>query len=205
MDILNLFPVPVIHRNIANLIDQQTLNDMLTTISKSDMLQNQGKNLYTYNRELLTTDYKDSAITQEIQKTLEFFVQQIYGEPNSKIRLTQSWLNFNPPGTNHLQHNHANSIVSGVLYLSVNDKTGSFKIYRPSAQQRMVIGKTQEWNEYSSEFCRFTPVFGDLYVFPSTVVHGVDINESDITRVSLAFNSFYVGELDNSPLSKLTL
>jgi uncharacterized protein (TIGR02466 family) len=205
MQVLDIFPIPIIYKNIADLIDHDLLNKLINMDETDPLTLNKGHNYFTTNRELLTTVYKDSRITQEIEKTLDDFIKNIYNEPTSKIRITQSWINFNPTGTSHLPHNHANSILSGVLYLSVNDKTGDFKFYRPSSQQRMICGQAESLNPYNSEFCRLKPKFGDLYLFPSTMVHGVERNESNITRVSLAFNSFYTGELLNTPLSELIL
>ena len=52
--------------------------------------------------------------------------------------------------------------------------------------------KTTEWN-VSGVSVNVTE--GDLIVFPSWVKHGVSMNETNRERISLAFNTFPIGEM----------
>ena len=198
--------MPVLYRNITQYINNDLLQSLLAMgKDKNNLIQNKGQNYFTKNRELLTTVFADSELTQQVEDSLNFFTKEVVGEKNAKMRITQSWLNFNPTGTCHPPHNHTNSILSGVLYLNVDKNTGPFKLYRPGASQKFIHDEIYVYNDFNYENYEFVPEFGDMFVFTSNIVHGVDTNNSEIDRVSLAFNSFYTGNLKASRLAEVTV
>ncbi len=73
-----------------------------------------------------------------------------------------SWANLHKKGDWGQQHYHENSVISFVWYPLVTESSGD------------------NWG--------FTPKTGDLYIFPSNMVHGIAELEEDFDRYSLAGN-----------------
>ena len=89
------------------------------------------------------------------------------------------------------QHQHPNSIHSGVYYVKAPENCGN--ICFPNPNQTLMWGwpggiiKTP--NSTNSGIATLKPVKNLLYIFPSWTNHSVDANESDEPRISLSFNT----------------
>jgi uncharacterized protein (TIGR02466 family) len=93
----------------------------------------------------------------------------------------------------HHEHDHPNSIISGVFYFSA-DKTNDIISFKRSEYKQIQI-LYKEANDYNTVQTDIKVESGDLVLFPSSVSHYVPNTESAKTRISLAFNSFVYGEL----------
>jgi uncharacterized protein (TIGR02466 family) len=206
MNVVGLFPTPLLIENIKPNLDMKEV-DLLVEFSKQkeNLIENIGNG---------NSFYKDTRILKilpnlEIQltKKVNDFLLNIFGEHNSKLKITQSWLNINPKNSYHHMHSHKNSILSGVLYIECDENSGAFKLYKPEALCRDIGGIVNEHNPFTYDFVKFVPNKFDLYLFPSNLKHSVDTNESTTNRLSLAFNTFYIGEVDtiSDSLSQLTI
>jgi uncharacterized protein (TIGR02466 family) len=117
---------------------------------------------------------------------------KIYQEEHlaSEPFLGGMWANVNPPGGMNRAHMHPNSLWSGVYYVKAPKNCGHLRIDDPrsvAAISRPVMkeGKTPArlWRENQYE-----PIAGRLIMFPSWLMHCVDPNESNDTRISVSFN-----------------
>ena len=64
----------------------------------------------------------------------------------------------------------------------------------------------QNHNEYNYRQAYFKTKKGTLLIFPSHILHRVPMNKFNKDRVSLSFNTFVKGEINNeSNLTKLTI
>lgn len=120
-----------------------------------------------------------------VNKSVEFYV-------------TNSWINIHRRGESAGPHVHHNSLISGVLYLKVNDTSGDLVFHRnllslvpfpPALDLDM-----DSFNLYNCKSWGHKPKTNDICLFPSVVMHSVDPNDSDEERWSLAFNVFARGE-----------
>ena len=125
-------------------------------------------------------------ITSEFSKTLGFGY--------NSYKFTQSWISYKYPGQHHTHHTHPNSLISGVFYFGEPvEKIPAVKFHKPIMgmnvsylSPRTLVDKKESkygWTEFSVEF---SP--GLLLLFPSYLTHSVPLNETNITRCSLAFN-----------------
>lgn len=194
--ILELFPVPFLVFNTD--YDQKEFKMLKKYVSDLNNLDpNSSKNYSS----------KDSFILDRVPKTkkliknaIKYYSEEILHEA-TPLRLTQSWLNFNPPGTSHHQHIHSNSIVSGIIYLQCDADTGNLHVHRPNYQVANIRDEPTDFGLFNTEFMFFTPGIGDLFLFPSTLSHNVSENKSSQNRISLSFNTFY-GETFGSAQAK---
>lgn len=101
----------------------------------------------------------------------------------------QAWINISPPGASNKVHFHANCYFSGVYYISLKaPECGSIFFRDPRVASRMLTYPVTRETEFTAEEVRMRPEEGRMYIFPGWLEHGVEINESDQDRVSIAFN-----------------
>ena len=109
--------------------------------------------------------------------------------------LVTSWVNLHTKGDWAQIHNHTNSIVSGVWYLSTTPNSGNFLVHTDNKLFGNVLDFPRKDNLFNSNDCAFLPQNGDLILFPSNLKHSVAPNKSDKERLSLAFNYMLRGDL----------
>ena len=137
---------------------------------------------------LACEEMKDLADT--ITEKVKIFFYEICGMSDIvEPELVNSWVNLHQKGDWAQVHNHYNSIITGVLYLDVNENSGDFNVYRESHLfGPQLYFEKREDNRMNAEKISFRPKNGDLYLFPANIKHDVSSNNSDLKRLSLAFN-----------------
>jgi uncharacterized protein (TIGR02466 family) len=119
--------------------------------------------------------------------------------PRIEFYVTDSWVNVHGRGHSAGSHVHHNSLISGVLYLQVAETTGDLVFHRdvlslipfpPALDLDM-----DSFNLYNCKSWSYSPKTNDICLFPSTVMHSADPNESDEERWCLAFNVFVRGDI----------
>jgi uncharacterized protein (TIGR02466 family) len=167
------------------------------------MMMKNESNAISINRYILDTpELKD--LKAIIENKLNDFFKKIYSPADAvSLVITQSWLNLTKKGESHRKHRHANSFISGVLYLK-SSKTLDKIIFHKDNYEQLLISPT-EVTSYNCRDVGFSVETGDLILFPSSLIHSVLPIETDY-RISLAFNSFIKGQLgDNVSLTELVL
>jgi hypothetical protein len=104
---------------------------------------------------------------------------------------------------NHGIHSHANSFLSGILYLT--DNTAGETIFI----SENLWYKNFNWFHFSNGIpaheLRVLPTKGTLLLFPSFLQHKVDIFKKDEIRLTLAFNCFMTANFDPDGTSRTRL
>jgi uncharacterized protein (TIGR02466 family) len=143
-----------------------------------------------------------------VMKEVESYTREVLAVNRSiEFYVTDSWVNIYRRGESAGPHTHNNSLISGVLYLKVNETSGDLVFQRdvhslvpfpPSLDLDMDF-----FNLYNCKSWAYKPKTNDICLFPSVVVHAADPNESDEERWSLAFNVFVRGNI--GALHKLSI
>ena len=140
-----------------------------------------------------------------VTEQLNQYVKTVY-KPKypAEAFVTQSWLNWTRKGEFHHKHAHANSFISGVLYISTDALTDKITFYNTDYKQLKLASETSDI--LNSNLWWFPVKTGDVVIFPSSLTHDVQNVVADNVRVSLAFNSFIKGTLgDNRSLTELII
>ena len=196
MKIENLFPIPIGFFKYNGKVD-------------IDFLINQPQRLNEGNTssedKYLLKQKKLLDLCEFIEKSLhEYFMATYCPKNDAHLKITQSWLNWTKPGQFHHKHAHPNSLISGCYY--VNAHKGNDKIFFYKTKYQQIKLPPAEWNYYNSESWWFPVGTGDLVLFPSWLTHMVQPVEGEDTRISLAFNTFPIGEIgDENELTALRL
>lgn len=113
-------------------------------------------------------------------------LNQHYLQGQAELSITQSWINWNHPNERHHRHRHANSIISGTLYLGTGSST-AIRFYDSAAPQ-------QHWDLWRSLYTdthRDVKVQqGTLLMWFSMIEHEVLPDTSTDRRTSLSFNTW---------------
>lgn len=125
-----------------------------------------------------------------VPKLVEFGVA-LFGE-RLRWGLKEMWVNVLDAGGRQAMHNHANSFISGVVYLTPTHP-GSQTVFMKSPGGTEFMFKNDHQGMTPNEFCADKwisppPEPGDLVLFPSYLMHAVPPNQGE-RRITLSFNS----------------
>lgn len=193
-----LFPTPILFTNI----DRPFTDAERAVFDRQEFRKNSGNLIGTNTYILNEPELKN--LKEEIMQVTNKYFQDIFKPRNTvSLYITQSWLNKTKKGEYHHAHTHGNSIISGSLYIQTVENDSL--TYHRTTQPQINIDPT-EFNMFNSKTWWYAVKTGDISVFPSTVMHGVDEVQSEGTRITLAFNTFIKGQLtDNGTLNELTI
>jgi uncharacterized protein (TIGR02466 family) len=189
-EIHDLFAVPVLHA--AGVVPPALVGDLLATLTEAPELANQRSALLSHSA-MLAPDQSPhlQPLVRCLLPPVIDFGAQLFGE-RLQWTIKEMWLNRLQTGGSQGVHNHANSFVSGVLYLTdshasantvfVRSVGGSDYSFR-NQNQRAALGPYN-----AGKWVAPDPRPGDLLLFPSYLLHEVPVNQGGL-RISLAFNA----------------
>ena len=100
------------------------------------------------------------------------------------------WFNINKKGHSNRVHTHAKSFISGVYYLKADSTQGALTIYRNFSDAFFIESAARQKILTPLSACQigFQPKSSQLILFPSSLPHSVEINNTEEDRVSMSFN-----------------
>ena len=189
-EVIGLFPTPFLRvpraldaHLVRGLVEHfsalaDRANNASTNLSHSAMLKPSDSPLLVRAAELVTPKLAD-------------FGALLFGE-RLGWALKEMWFNVLETGGRQAMHNHANSFVSGVVYLTTSHPAsqtvfmkspgGTDFIFR-NDHAAMTPGRFS-----ADKWVSPAPAPGDLVLFPSYLMHAVPPNEGE-RRITLAFNA----------------
>ena len=173
---------------------------------RENTIINQSGNSYSKNNYVLETPELKN-LKEFCNNSLSiFFYDRFKVKKDIEIYITQSWINFNQKNTSHHRHKHVNSIISSVIF--IKGEMCPITFYN---SERNLFGNLLSFedftapNENNTSQVYFNNQNGSLFLFPSTLMHSVAKNKSDVERISLSFNTFIKGQLGGTQNSLQTL
>ena len=137
----------------------------------------------------------DNIINSTLQQAIVgyFDDKEIFND-NFSISCTGMWLNINRNTDHNRLHCHADSDLSGVLWIKVPKNCDSGNIQFASPHQytefkpiKILNQSTRDRFNYNDCFA-FIPKEGTILLFPSHLMHEVRANQSREDRISVSFN-----------------
>ena len=193
----NIFPsvVPVYNVNRGFSLNEKERQEIDSVVAEG-MIQYEG-NTASENKFLF--DSKLSDLRSFCEEHISEYVRQVIRPKNKSLEfyITQSWLNVTKQNEHHEIHNHPNSIISGVYYLTDKSEIIFNSPFVAVAPRTISIESEiyNSWNFANNYECIQTWKKGTLILFPSYLMHRVPKNKSLDVRVSISFNVFVRGEL----------
>jgi uncharacterized protein (TIGR02466 family) len=123
---------------------------------------------------------------------LTIFVNDVTSQHvgTSNLILGNWWININNKYDYNTPHDHQNSILSGVYYVSVPESNmGDLILHRGDNAEFFLTSKVKREDTMSNSLSIQCPVEeSKFYLFPSWVKHSVERNNTNSERISIAFN-----------------
>lgn len=133
-----------------------------------------------------TTDATINCFCKFLQPYLDFVGKKY----EKKILIANLWININGYNTSNEVHTHPNSYISGVFYVRGKEDQGDIVFENPLKYiYQFMYGRSF----FESEIF-YKPQTGKLILFPSCLPHSVLPNQTNIDRISIAFNTKVVNE-----------
>jgi uncharacterized protein (TIGR02466 family) len=190
-----IFPTPVMKFRFPRQFNNTELEFFKNAKNNSSPFR--GSDTMSTDRFILN-DQNMIDIKKFIDNCLDVYMKKIYNPHDSispELYVTQSWINWMKPGTEHQQHTHANSVLSGSFYINANKKYDLLEFLKSDFNQFHIL--TKEYNEYNTYDAGIAVETYDLILFPSSLLHHVPPTQNPDVRVSLAFNTFLRGKIGN--------
>ena len=183
-ELLQIFPTPLLIVPYEQSIDKEL--SYLKTISYRKQQQNGN---FRSDDSYLLRNEEFKNIKNFLKESIDKFTTNVL---NTKQRLviTQCWPNRNPKGSQHHEHVHPNSIISGVMYFQINEKLPPIS-FTKDRQDGMKLNP-EKYNHMNSETFMLPCKPGELILFPSSLKHSVPINHGEEDRISVSFNTFCI-------------
>ena len=147
----------------------------------------------------------NNSILKEIEKCC---YEILLFEDEVKPIITDSWCVINKPGDWSPAHKHYNNNLSAVLYLKKPENSGEILFHRDDAVMTdnfstQMVFKFKKRNHFNSHIGSMKTEAGDMIIFPSSLNHSVQLNETKEDRIAIALNIFLEGKFDAGTLASV--
>jgi len=183
-ELLQIFPTPLLIVPY-----EQPINKELTYLKTISYRKQQQNGNFRSDDSYLLRNEEFKNIKNFLKESIDKFTTNVL---NTKQRLviTQCWANRNPKGSQHHEHVHPNSIISGVMYFQINEKLPPIS-FTKDRQDGMKLN-VEKYNHMNSETFMLPCKPGELILFPSSLRHSVPTNHGEEDRISVSFNTFCI-------------
>ena len=186
---LSLFPSIIQALEIENFDNRELVKAAYELRSKDEGVQKSNRGGWHSNA--LIISQRDTPINQ-------ILIDMIGSFPNMKSDWKQNlylyaWININGPGNFNVPHIHPGCDVSGVFWVKCPKNSGDIEFTNPHEfiyNKLLTRGYKDEFKEQTNfkRHYRIRPQEGTMLLFPSSLEHSVDENESTEDRISISFN-----------------
>ena len=176
-ELLQIFPTPLLIVPY-----EQPINKELTYLKTISYRKQQQNGNFRSDDSYLLRNEEFKNIKNFLKESIDKFTTNVL---NTKQRLviTQCWANRNPKGSQHHEHVHPNSIISGVIYFQINEKLPPIS-FTKDRQDGMKLN-VEKYNHMNSETFMLPCKPGELILFPSSLRHSVPTNHGEEDRISV--------------------
>lgn len=192
VDNLNFFPILV-----------TKVSEFLTKDECELILQNTDRSLFS-NHDALVGDAYSTYLTcienncnaiNDIEKFLPNLYDRLITVINQyttklgvePVKLDNAWMNIQSIGSTLVKHIHPMSVISGALYLKVDENSSGILFENPNPYKNFL--QVKAWNYYNYKTVWIQPKIGDLVLFPSWLEHGSYGTNNSQERIVLSFNT----------------
>jgi uncharacterized protein (TIGR02466 family) len=133
-------------------------------------------------------DLKNNSIFKALKKDILTHANN-YSEAlgyDLQLQIGNMWANVSKKEDYLFPHNHPNSLLSGVFYVSANEKLDTIKFYNNIDSMLLPVPK-QNLNELSYETCTHSCIPGKLLIFKSDFLHGCPALKGE-EKIVISFN-----------------
>jgi uncharacterized protein (TIGR02466 family) len=185
--IVGLFPTPLMK------IDRFSGPDLIKAFTENAQSLRRNRNTATnlLSHTHMINPQEDGAsgrLSELVAPHLVTFGEILFAE-KLQWSVKEVWLNLLETGGSQFMHTHANSFISGVVYITKPHPSANTVFRKSTGGGEFLFKNDVPIGHYSSDTWIVPDVEpGDLVLFPSYLLHGVPPNEGD-QRITVAFNA----------------
>ncbi|HWM69539.1 MAG TPA: TIGR02466 family protein [Steroidobacteraceae bacterium] len=189
-ELIPLFPIPFLCAR--GVLSRALVADLIEHFSSQATRDNNSSARLTHTRMLRPGDSSLFIQTAALlTPKLVDFGTHLFGE-RLGWSLKEMWVNVLDTGGHQAMHNHANSFISGVVYLTPTHSSAQ-TVFMKSPGGTDFLFRNDHAGMTPSEFSADkwispAPDPGDVVLFPSYLMHAVPPNQGE-RRITLAFNA----------------
>lgn len=188
--ILGLFPTPVMR--VEQLLGADEVDALVAAYATSANQTN------AFSDRLSHTAISDagensplSLLSAKVRPKVAEFGELLFGEELA-WQVKEMWVNVLEPSGRQAVHTHANSFISGVVYLTDAHPSANLVFHKSLGGTGFIFGnnnRNARINAFNAgKFQMPETKAGDLVMFPSYLLHEVPQNQGE-RRISVAFNA----------------
>ena len=198
VDMLDMFSIPLIHCELDE--DTSELRQCTDYVLNTNQVDVDEYKTFEKSGLKETFDFEFRVLEQfpKMKQMFTHISNRLIKEGlnyDNELEISSSWFTKTHKGESSPMHDHKNCVFSAVYYYGdYDDKVGNLIFKNPIVNltsYRLNVGKSNKFNTYDIEI---TPQSGSLLIFPSYVIHKIDVHKSEIPRLSLAFIMVPVGQ-----------
>lgn len=188
--IARLFPTPVMR--VEKLLHDDLINRLISEFTSARKIEND-KSEQLSHTQIMSPEARSSftEASDLIRPKLVEFGALLFGE-DLEWKIKEIWVNVLETGGRQAIHTHANSFVSGVLYLTNPHPSANIVFHKSLGGSDFIFANQNKNVKYGpfngSKWAMPTISAGDLVLFPSSLLHEVPVNRGE-RRISVAFNA----------------
>jgi uncharacterized protein (TIGR02466 family) len=190
--IKNMFPTPVYFykpKFEEVFLVQDEIKKTLPEIEKDTFERPQGwlcdiqTNINS--RKNTIADFKMTKLHEYIKKHTYQYCAEVEPFIGKSIFMAHSWVNKSDKDQGQEWHSHSDSFISGVYYYQTTGEEGRLGIKNPVPQAKQGLFPA---GQIVHEYEWFDVQTGMLILFPGWLEHQVELNTTNNTRITIAFN-----------------
>ena len=193
-NLLPLFSSPVYISKLNRVFSKKELKFFNSSLKKENNTGNKGskeKNILN-NINLIN-------LKKDILNHVYHYCNEILLTENIKPYISLSWLNWTKENEYHHIHAHQNSFLSGVFYINAKKDIDNITFFK--REYEIFNYKRKDYNFFNSLSWKVLVETYNIVIFPSNLIHEVEIKKENNERCSLAFNIFIKGTLGSKETS----
>ena len=184
-----IFPSPILFSKLERNFTEDEITFCKNIETNVD--QNMGNNYTSTDKKILKNRVL-GPLKNDLMEVVQYYMNNIVcGDDRVEPYITQSWLNYTRKNQSHHQHTHANSFISGIIYISANKEYD--KIFFHKEDDKLLKVDQTTHNAFNSESWFCSVETGKIILFPSSLSHSVETKTDDGYRCSLSFNVYLKG------------
>lgn len=190
IQLYNVFPTPVMR--VKDFLTREQIEQMAENSAQPRVITNAKSQLLSHTEVI---DPKLNPLYQKISEQAQDYLRDfgflLFGE-NLRWTIKDMWTNQLSKGGHQSLHSHANSFISGVIYLTEIDPSAHTVFHNSMGGRHFVFSNnhaaTAATPYNSDQWIASDCQRGDMILFPSYMLHAVPKNEGS-QRISVAFNA----------------
>lgn len=192
--VAQIFPTTMVCYENPNYLDTNT--NLIKVLKSSEFYEGMhGVSQTSDNHLHKDPDYKE--LFDWIQGCLDDY-KQMFNYACDGLAPTISWVNKSTSESEHREHTHPNSFLSGIYYITENPSPTYFESPNTEAFRNGIVVMSNTPLEQNVWTCPASA--GDLVIFPSWLSHWTEPQDFEGERMTMSFNIMPTGVVNKQTL-----